>query len=482
MLTIIYDSDASVTTEFEIRKMSEYVKSQKGNEMLIFEGYRYRKDKTNIASKTWRCAKSTCRGRALTKSETHKVTKEHNHGPCVEEREALVIKQNIKDMAKTSDERPRSIIQQCSQEVSSEGAVLIQNYNAARMMIHRERKKMFQNGVTSATNIQEIEIPEEFKKTFRGDTFLLYDSGNDDQNRMIIFGTFNNLALLHEFGDWCVDGTFKVAPNLFYQVYTIHCLIDSKAVPMIYALLCNKTKDSYVRLFTKIKELGKNFTLIPSSILTDFEQAAHRAIEKVFPRAEVVGCFFHLSQNLWRKIQKTPGLVAKYKEQDEIRKHCKFLLALAFVPVRDVPFAFEILKEDGFPAEMETIVNYWESTYIGKRIEGIRPIFSISVWNMYERLQSHLPRTNNSLEAWHNAFQQTVDCHHPSMARFLTKLKQEQASNEIYITRFRTGFRSPIYANSKYYHLNQRLITISKKYSLTSIKSYLCFVANNLSL
>lgn len=462
--------------------MAEIVKSQKGKKMLLFEGYRYRKDKTNIASETWRCAKGSCRGRAVTKDGRNKITKDHNHGPCVNEKEALTVKQNIRDMAKTTDERPKSIVQQCSKEVSHEAAVLIQSYDAARMMIHRERQKNLRNSGLSATNIQEVEIPEEFQKTFRGDSFLLYDSGNEDQNRIIIFGTNNNLSLLKEFCDWSVDGTFKVAPIFFYQVYTIHCLVDRKAVPMIYALLCNKTKNTYIRLFTKIKELGQNFTLTPSSILSDFEQAAHRAIEEVFPNAEVVGCFFHLSQNLWRQIQKTPGLVAQYKERDEIRKHCKFLLALAFVPAKDVPFVFEILKEEGFPEEMNTIVNYWESTYVGTRTEGILPVFQISIWNMYERLQSHLPRTNNSLEAWHNSFQQIVNCHYPSLARFLNKLKQEQSNSEIFITRFRTGFRATECAKNKYFQTNQRLMNISKEYSLIDVKNYLGFIANNLSL
>jgi hypothetical protein len=48
-----------------------------------------------------------------------------------------------------------------------------------------------------------------------------------------MFGTARNIALLNEFPHWCVDGTFKVAPQFFTQVYTVHALINNRALPMI---------------------------------------------------------------------------------------------------------------------------------------------------------------------------------------------------------------------------------------------------------
>jgi hypothetical protein len=49
-----------------------------------------------------------------------------------------------------------------------------------------------------------------------------------------MFGTARNIALLNEFPHWSVDGTFKVAPQFFTQVYTVHALINNRALPMIY--------------------------------------------------------------------------------------------------------------------------------------------------------------------------------------------------------------------------------------------------------
>ena len=68
------------------------------------------------------------------------------------------------------------------------------------------------------------------------------------------------------------------------------------AIPVLYALLPNKQKVTYSRLFTLIKECEP--TVNPKSIVWDFEIAAFTAIKKIFPNIELKGCFFHLSQNM----------------------------------------------------------------------------------------------------------------------------------------------------------------------------------------
>jgi hypothetical protein len=102
---------------------------------------------------------------------------------------------------------------------------------------------------------------------------------------------------------WCVDGTFKVAPQFFTQVYTVHALVNNRALPMIYVLLNNKQQATYKRVFEKLMEIEP--TLRPESIVSDFEISAINAINEVFPNAQITGCMFHLAQNLWKKIQKT---------------------------------------------------------------------------------------------------------------------------------------------------------------------------------
>lgn len=57
-----------------------------------------------------------------------------------------------------------------------------------------------------------------------GQSFLLYDSVNDDPNadRIVIFATSKNMNILALCDLLAMDGTFKSAPPLFHQLYTIH--------------------------------------------------------------------------------------------------------------------------------------------------------------------------------------------------------------------------------------------------------------------
>jgi hypothetical protein len=45
------------------------------------------------------------------------------------------------------------------------------------------------------------------------------------------------------------------------------------------------------------------------------------------------------------------------------------LLALSYVPVKDVQFAFEIITEN-FPDELKPLIDYWENYYVGRRISN----------------------------------------------------------------------------------------------------------------
>ena len=39
-----------------------------------------------------------------------------------------------------------------------------------------------------------------------------------------------------------MDGTFKLCPEIFYQIYTIHALNNDQVFPSAFALLPNKMK------------------------------------------------------------------------------------------------------------------------------------------------------------------------------------------------------------------------------------------------
>ena len=130
--------------------------------------------------------------------------------------------------------------------------------------------------------------------------FLLYDSGEDDVNRILVFGTNSGLDDLERYKHWACDGTFKCSPEIYYQIYTLHVLLENVSVPRIFALLPNKSQETYEKFFHVLMDLRA--TLQPDTLMIDFERASYESFSDVFPSANVTGCLFHLAKNIFRKV------------------------------------------------------------------------------------------------------------------------------------------------------------------------------------
>jgi len=68
--------------------------------------------------------------------------------------------------------------------------------------------------------------------------------------------------------------------------------------------------------FSKLKELCPDFKV--DDIMTDLEIAATYAYDSLCPLAHLKGCFFHLSQAIYRKIQKIPEVNSHYRSRPKI--------------------------------------------------------------------------------------------------------------------------------------------------------------------
>ena len=83
-----------------------------------------------------------------------------------------------------------------------------------------------------------------------------------------------------------------------------------------------------------------------------------QAFDLEFPGIVKTGCFFHLAQCVWRKVQ-AEGLQVRYQADHEFARWILMIPALAFVPPNNVVAAFEDLVEHAdFPSEVEPIANY----------------------------------------------------------------------------------------------------------------------------
>ena len=85
-------------------------------------------------------------------------------------------------------------------------------------------------------------------------------------------------------------------------------------------------------LVQAVKELQPG--LNPSCLMTDFEKGAIRAYQEAFPGVHCTGCFFHLSQSVWRRIQ-AAGLQHDYQTDSNFASWLRCIPALAFLPPGD---------------------------------------------------------------------------------------------------------------------------------------------------
>ena len=260
-------------------------------------------------------------------------------------------------------------------------------------------------------------IPQQYCETEDGQNFLIFDSGVADPDRILIFSSEQQLQFLSISDHWFADGTFKVCLEVFFQVYSIHAEQGGKIFPCVFALLPNKTEVTYTRFYQEV------FNRIdgdgPEDILTDFERSALNALNNVKPQVEKKECFYHFCANVWKHIQNF-GLQHLYNMNQEFAINLRMLCALAFIPPPEITNGFDTvcgLIRNNFRDEADDVLDYFEDTYVGRfRHNAPRrnPYFSIEFWNMFNRTDQELPRTNNSVEGWHRSFQGHLSSCHPN--------------------------------------------------------------------
>ena len=117
-----------------------------------------------------------------------------------------------------------------------------------RMLWRRLLREQEQRWTLAPDSLAGLVLEEEDCRTLRGADMLLYDNGSDER-RVIILATSDNLTITEESTSWYLDGTFKSAPQLFYQLLVLHAeLTDTPGkswiLPTVYILLTKKTPPS----------------------------------------------------------------------------------------------------------------------------------------------------------------------------------------------------------------------------------------------
>ena len=243
-----------------------------------------------------------------------------------------------------------------------------------------------------------------------------------------------------------MDGTFKMSPKIFSQLYVIRAKLSTSAVTCCYALLPDKTEQSYKEMLKALLEKSADlgYPLDPVNIHLDFELPVISAVKLVFgSHINFIGCFYHLTQSTWRKVQEL-GLVRHYDSED-FKHFCGMLEGLAFVPTGEVKQGIDYLKEVCPEYAGSGLVDYFDSTYVSGhyraiskpatsdgslpqiRFRRIPPRFPPELWNVHDCTINDIDRTNNFCESRNNGFACSVGHNHPSLWRLITHLKEDEA-------------------------------------------------------
>ena len=302
-------------------------------------------------------------------------------------------------------------------------------------------------------------MPSSLTITTRDEPFLQFDSGPGD-HRILIFASPNQLDILSGAEEILIDGTFKVTPTIFTQLYTIHGVYRNGVFPLVFALLSDKQQQTYQKLINELRRLCPSWS--PKSVMVNFEKAAINAFEATFNSTtnpiSISGCFFHLQKSILRKVQDL-GWKSNYETDSKFAYDVNKIGALAFLQPGDVQQGFDDLY-GALSSTFEPLLDYFEDTYIGRRKPNGRatPRYPIDLWNMHRRTLDDAMRTNNQAEAWHRRFNSVIDCEHPSLWVFIQSLRKEENYIHCQIVKVNAGQSSQ--QSKKYLDYNKRLKTL----------------------
>ena len=148
-------------------------------------------------------------------------------------------------------------------------------------------------------SVQDLKLEGKWCQV-NGEDWVIHENTQGD-HPCIILATKANIRYLRQSSVWYGDGTFEVSLRIFYQMYTIHCPVMGRILPMVYCLLSYKTSGSYRQVFEAL-ETSMGGTAV-QKFGHDFEKAPILEFLNVHADAEKEACFFHFAQANWRKVQ-----------------------------------------------------------------------------------------------------------------------------------------------------------------------------------
>jgi hypothetical protein len=128
------------------------------------------------------------------------------------------------------------------------------------------------------------------------------------------------------------------------------------------------------------------------------------------------------------------GSQRRYIEDSELALQVRMMASLSILPEEDVEKAWNELLDSEFYSLNEEILtpltNYFEDTWIGRldrRNRRKSALFPVSLWNCFKYILENIPRTNNSVEGWHNSIASSLNACHPTIWKCIDLFKKKES-------------------------------------------------------
>lgn len=304
----------------------------------------------------------------------------------------------------------------------------IPTFDSVKSTFYRNRNKAAGVQKLAHKNVTDVEIPPKFEG------FLMADYKNDD-NRIIVFCSKNIKNVICEIKDYFGDGTFKSCSPPFEQLYTIHGDLNSEGpttniIPLFYALMTNKTRESYSILLQLIKSQCPEFE--PITFKTDYEKAAMAAIADNFPNTGIKGCYYHYRKAIWKK-----GESLKLTKSKVLSRQISLSAVLPLLPEDKIINGwFYVADESPDDERSQKFRNYMLRNWIKNDF--------LKKWCVFGLRH----RTTNFLEGWHFRLNAWVGKKNPNLFRLIEILRKDSCFYYAKAKRVQTGVNGKRVRNS----------------------------------
>ena len=218
----------------------EIGRSNKSKDTLIYNGYEFTKKQQTKKTIHWICRYNRqfkCRSTVITCGDLiTKYPQEHCCRFVPGETEARKLVNAMKETALYTGNVDAIATSLVNVTDNIPVQLSIPKKDLITRTLNRHRRKNIETQ-GSVPNTRHFDVPSEFAD------FLLHDTGKDDKERILIFGQRSLLELMESLDTlWLADGTFKICPEIFFQLFTIHITVNGYNPPCVYILLPNKTE------------------------------------------------------------------------------------------------------------------------------------------------------------------------------------------------------------------------------------------------